>query len=215
MTEAEAKPAPPQKHRTGAPTVLFLVFLGVAIGAGAAWCGTRGGEPAETTTVRPTPDVIVAVRDLARLESASFHIERVVDLADRQDRLFGLVQVEDAILLVAAGDVTAGVDLAEIRDGDIEVDREAGTARIVLPRPQVFSARLDSQRTYVHTRRTDVLARERQDLETRARQEAERTIQASAVEGGILDRARENAARTVETLVRSLGYEPQISWAAE
>ena len=35
------------------------------------------------TVVRPTPDVLVAVRDLARLESASFHMERVIDLSDK------------------------------------------------------------------------------------------------------------------------------------
>ena len=38
------------------------------------------------TVVRPTPDVLVAVRDLARLESASFHMERVIDLDERVAR---------------------------------------------------------------------------------------------------------------------------------
>jgi hypothetical protein len=70
----------------------------------------------------------------------------------------------------------------------------------------VFSARLDNQRTYVHTRTTDVLARRSQTLETRARQEAERTLQQAALESGLLTRADRNAARTVESLVRSLGY---------
>ena len=78
--------------------------------------------------------------------------------------------------------------------------------RITLPPAEVFSARLDNQRTYVHTRTTDVLARRSQTLETRARQEAERTLQQAALEGGLLTRADRNAARTIESLVRSLGY---------
>lgn len=200
----------------GIALVVFLLLVGAVAGGAAATCyGTSREEDKDTTVIRPTTDVITAVRDLARLEGAEYHVERVIDLADRQERLFGLVQAQDAILLVAAGDVVAGIDLSQMRDGDVEVDLERRTARIVLPRPQVFSARLDSQRTYVHTRSTDVLARERQDLETRARQEAERTIQQAAVEGGILDRAKDNAGRTVETLVRSLGYRPEITWAAE
>lgn len=175
--------------------------------------GAQGDDGTETV-VRPTSDVVVSIRDLARLESAEYHIERVVDLRDRQERLFGLVQAEDAILLVAAGDVTAGVDLTRMRDGDVVVDVEARTARITLPAPEVLSTRLDSERTYVHARETDVMARRSEDLETRARQEAERTLEDAALEAGILGRARTNAEETVRLLVRALGYQRvQIDFA--
>lgn len=166
--------------------------------------------------VRPTTSVVVAVRDLARLESAEMHVERVIDLTDRQERMWGLVHVEDAILLVAAAEVVAGVDLGDLREDDVEVDHERGVARITLPPPRVLSTRLDTDRTYVHTRRTDVLARRREDLETLARREAERTLQAAALEGGLLDRARRNASHTVQTLVRALGFRRvEIRWARD
>ena len=70
------------------------------------------------TVVQPTPNVLVAVKDLARLESATFHMERVIDLSDKQSLLFGLVQSEDAILLVAVADVSAGVDLQKLDASD-------------------------------------------------------------------------------------------------
>jgi uncharacterized protein DUF4230 len=170
-----------------------------------------------TESERPsTPSVVAAVRDLARLESACYHMERVIDLADRQEHLFGLVHAQDAILLVAAADVTAGIDLGELREGDVTIDPKRHRAHLSLPRPQVFSTRLDSEHTYVHTRQTDVLARRREDLETRARQEAERTLREAAVRAGILEHARDSAAHTVESLVRSLGYERvTISWARQ
>lgn len=177
-----------------------LAHLGAAAG------GPRDAAPATTEVVRPTVDVVVAVRDLARLETAQYHMERVIDLEERQRRLFGLLETSDAILLVAAGDVRAGVDLGAIEDDDVDADLAAGTARLVLPAPEVLSARLDEGRTYVHTRRTDTLGRRSETLETRARQEAERTIREAAVEAGILDRARDNARRTVTSLVRSLGF---------
>lgn len=158
-----------------------------------------------TVTVRPTPDVLRAVRDLARLESVSFHMERVVDLRETQARAWGLVEAEDAILLVAVGDVTAGVDLGAVRPDDVSVDHAASRATLTLPRATVFAARLDSSRTYVHSRTTDLLAQRQEQLETRARQEAERSMEAAAREGGILTRAEANAERTVTNLVRALG----------
>lgn len=151
--------------------------------------------------------MVAAIRDLARLETASFHMERVIDLQQRQRTLFGLVESTDAILLVAAAEVEAGVDLTEMRDGDVVVDLEARTAVITLPPPQIFSARLDNERTYVHTRRTDTLAARSEQLETRARREAERSLREAAIAAGILERARDNARASVTTLVRALGYD--------
>ncbi|OLC57653.1 MAG: hypothetical protein AUH85_02730 [Chloroflexi bacterium 13_1_40CM_4_68_4] len=159
-----------------------------------------------TTVVRSAPSVVVAVRDLARLESAQYHVERVIELRDRQSRFFGLVTAEDAILLVAVGEVTAGVDLSLLRDADVVVDSASGTARVTLPAAQVLSTRLDNDQTWIYSRTTDLLAQRHEDLETRARQEAERTLEQSALERGILDRARTNAERTIESLIRSLGY---------
>ena len=159
------------------------------------------------TVVRQTPDVLLAVKNLARLESVSFHMERVVDMSDKQSQLFGLVNTEDALLLVAIGDVTAGVDLAKLSPGDVNVEPDAGRARIVLPAPEVFHAALDEERTYVHTRKTGILAKRKDALESEARRNAQRSIEAAAREAGILKRAEDNAKLVVGELVRSLGYE--------
>jgi hypothetical protein len=159
------------------------------------------------TVVRPTPDVLVAVRDLARLESASFHMERVIDLSDKQSKLWGMVHSEDAILLVAVAEVTAGIDLQKLTAADVVVDPARRTARINLPAPEVLHAALDNDKTYVHSRKTDTLAERHENLESRARKEAERTLIESARQAGILNRASDNARRTVEALVHSLGYD--------
>lgn len=193
----------------GGSLVLLAAIAACLAGAAGSWLGGllhAEPEPPETVVVQPTPDVITAVRDLARLESASFHVERVVDLTSRQRRLGGLLNAEDTILLVAAADVSAGIDLARMRDGDVVIEPDAYRATITLPSAEILSARLDNDRTYVHRRETDLLARRRESLETDARREAERTLRQAAIEGGILERAERNAARTVEALVRSLGY---------
>lgn len=153
------------------------------------------------------PAVITAVRELSRLEGVSFHVERVVDLRDKQESMFGFVKSEDAILLVASGDVVAGVDLGAIKPGDIVVDHERKTATLTLPKAEVFSARLDNDKTQVHTRKTDLFAKRKESLETEARQAAERTLREAAEENGIREKAEQSVARTVRSLVRSLGFE--------
>lgn len=197
-------------------TLAVVVLLGSALGTCAYRHFTTKEDEKETLAVRPTPSVIVAVRDLARLHTVTHQVDRIVDLRDRQERLFGLVTGEDSILLVASGEVTAGVDLSELREGDVTINAERRTARIVLPPPRVLSTHLSAEGTYVYSRKTDVLAKRREDLETRARAEAERTLEDAAIKGGILHRARVNAETTITALVRSLGYdEVRVVWRPE
>jgi hypothetical protein len=172
--------------------------------------------PAPTVSARPTPNVVLAVRDLSRLEAASYHMEKVVELTDRQSRFFGLVEAKDALLLVAVGDVVAGVDLSKVGDGDVQLDATVNGVRVRLPRPEVLSASIDEAQTRVYERTTDVMASRNEQLEGLARQEAERAIRQGALDGGILDRARASAERTVRTLLLSLGFaRVEITWGGE
>lgn len=197
-----------------AAVVPLVLVTALATAALTATFATKPPSPTRvTTTVRPTPSVVRAVRDLARLETASFHMERVIDLRETQSRAFGLIEAEDAILLVAAADVTAGVDLAGLRDEDVVHDAARSRVTLTLARPTVLSTRLDSEHTFVHSRTTDLLARRQEQLESRARQEAERTLAAGAVEAGLLRRAEDNAARTITSLARSMGYaDVEVRW---
>lgn len=188
---------------------VLSLLLGLSL---AGWFLVRPKPPllppmsSSVSVVRPLPSVLLAVRDLARLESVSFHMERVIDLTEKQSRLFGLVETQDAILLVAVADISAGIDLARLQEGDIQADPKLGRVKIRLPNAEIFHVNLDKEHTYVHTRKTGLLARREEDLESRARAEAERALVDAAREAGILVRARENARRVVEGLVRSLGY---------
>lgn len=215
--DREAAGPPPDKRAAGpavkgASTVLLVLVAACLGGVVVQWIAQifepEPEPPAEVVEVRATPSVVLAVRDLARLESTSFHVERVIDMTSRQRTLFGLVEAQDSILLVAAADVVAGVDLSQLEESDVVVDGERVT--ITLPAPEIFTTALDNDSTYVYERDTDVLARRSNSLETRARREAERTLREAAVEAGIHDRARRSARQTVESLVRSLGYDEVV-----
>lgn len=194
-----------------------LRWLGFALGVLlAVLVGTMlAGKRRDPTTdvIRPAPNVLVAVQALARLETVSFHMERVMDLSDKQSRLFGLVESEDALLLVAVANITAGVDLGKLPSDAVEVDHALRTVRIKLPTAEVFSTALDNEHTYVHTRRTGLMAQRKEDLEARARVEAERALLDAARSAGLLQAATKNAQRAVEALLRSLDFQ-QIEVAA-
>ena len=185
----------------------------VALGyvAGRSQPEATGDRP----TVRPTGSVILAMHELSRLETESFHVEKVIELTDEQSRVFGLVQAKDAILLVAVGDVVAGVDLAGVADGDVHVDAATGAVRVELPSPRVLSTSIDEGQTHVFNRSTELLATRREDLESLARKEASEQIEKAARDGGILARARAGAERTVRALIQSLGFhDVVITWRA-
>lgn len=195
-------------QRTLARIVVPLAIAAAALLGGVVVWLARAGEPppAVTTTTRPTAAILVAVRDLSRLEAAEMHMERVIQMTDTQRVVFGLGEAEDSILLVAAADVVAGVDLSEVGEDDVVLAPD-GAVTITVPRATVLSARLDSARTFVHARDTDLLAERSEDLESRARAEAERTLEAAAIEAGLLERAERSAARTLESLLHAVGHE--------
>jgi uncharacterized protein DUF4230 len=162
---------------------------------------------------RGTPGVILAIHDVARLETTVFHIEKVVEVGDAQSRLWGLVQAKDAVILVAVGDVAAGVDLTKVRAEDVHTDPVARAVRVVLPTPEIVSATLDARATHVYSRSTDLLAHRNEQLEGDARRTAEEQMRKAAIDEGILERARTSAERTLGALLRELGYQNvEIDW---
>ncbi len=218
MTEPDSGPRPPSPLRVIAVAALVALLILVAFVAGAALTAALGltdrlQASSERTVVRPGDSVVTAVRELARLESSSWHVERVIDLSEEQARLWGALKVKDSLLLVAAADVTAGVDLGRLADGAVVADPDARSVTLTLPQPQVFATVLDNARTYVHSRTTEMLADRKEDLESRARQQAEATLRQAALDAGILEHARESAERSLTTLLRALGYERvEIAW---
>ena len=163
--------------------------------------------------VTPTPQLLVAVKDFARLETTELHVEKVVDLSDKQKVLFGLVEANDAMLLVASGRATVGIDLEKMKDTDVTLDPATGTARMRLPQPEVLSTSLDEDKTYVYTRETDTFAKRNETLEGRARKEALKAVDSAARDPEVMKRSRDQAERQLRALAMQLGAKKvEISW---
>jgi hypothetical protein len=199
------------------PLVAALVLTSIAaIGAGALAVTDALRPPPASTSVlveAPTPSLLVAVRELSRLESAQVHVEKVIDLSDRQSRLFGLVESKDALLLVAVGRASIGVDFGKLEPSDVRFDEASKTATFTLPRPEVLSASLDEDATYVYKRDTDLLAKRNERLESAARKAAVKAIEEAAKTPEVDATARTSAEKQLTALARSLGArEVRIHW---
>lgn len=156
-----------------------------------------------TPTVRPDPVTIVhAVRQLARLESIQYAIEKVIT-AETGQGPFGFL-FGDRLLFVAHGTVTAGVDLAKIEAKDIDVD-ETGRVTIRMPQAEIFNVTLENEKSYVYDRDIGLLRRGDVQLETAARVAAEQAIREAALEDGILEQAQVNAENVITRLLLSVG----------
>ena len=115
----------------------------------------------------------------------------------------------DRLLFVAHGIVIAGVDLEKLGPDDLQVEENVLFVR--LPEAEIFIATLDNQNSYVYDRDKGLLTKGDVNLETTARRVAEREIETSAVEDGILEIAKLNAENYLYRLLLEIGgYEDVI-----
>ena len=188
-------------------TTIIAVLASLLIGAGAAsWIMTRQGS---ATRIDASRDAVVKeMRSLGRLETSSFSIEKIIEAKKDEggpwrDILFG-----DKLLLIANGEVVAGFDLTGLEEDDIQ---KAGAGlRVQLPAPQIFSVRLDNEKTRVYDRDQGLLTRGDKDLESEARLAAEQSIREAACAAGILREAKENAVKQITALLGALGFPDSV-----
>ncbi len=159
-----------------------------------------------TPTILPDPVTIIhEVRGLARLETIKFSLEKIITAETRQGVFEFLVG--DRLIFVAHGEVIAGVDLEKLAPEDLEVRN--GVLYVTLPEAEIFVATLDNEQSYVYDREKGILTKGEVDLETEARRAAEREIEESALEDGILELAAQNAESFLDRLFRDLGF-PEV-----
>ena len=192
---------------------LLLVLLSMALGIFVSRADFLGrvpvvgpflfeDRPARTTT---GPTVVEGIQDLDRL--ATVRWTESVPVA-RQSGGTGLERVfsGEKVLLIASGDVEAGVDLAQIGEEDVRVEDDVVTIR--LPEPEVFSATLDEGETSVYDRDLSPLNLRPDDkLVEEARGEAVERIEEAARENGILEQAESNAEDSISAFATTLGFE--------
>jgi hypothetical protein len=129
-------------------------------------------------------------------------VQKVVDVEDEK------VPVgKESLLIVVQGRVIAGMDLSSFSERNISV-QPGGTVIVALPEPKILHLYLDEKNTKIWDRKVTwwtPWVPFNPALETRARQEALKQIEATALEMGILEDARRSAQDTASRLVRAAG----------
>ena len=150
------------------------------------------------------PTVVDRIQRLQRLETVVYTMDKLVTGA-KENPVFPDFLAGDRLLMLVHGEVVAGIDFSGLKPGDVRIDGKE--VRLHLPASQVFSTRLDSEKTRVYSRQTGLLVPTDPNLETQVRQEGERELQAAALADGILRTAQQNASSTITSLLQGLGFE--------
>ena len=200
----------PRRH-VGAILLGLLLFFALGVGAAvfaffhlgpAGFIGMLGMPRQVTATTAPV--VVEQIQKLSRLETVSYSVDTVVEgkrgSAVLPDALFG-----DKLLLIVHGQVFAGIDLGKLKPEAVRVDGRSVT--LDLPPSEIFSTRIDENKSRVFTRQTGLLVPSDPNLETETRRTAESQILQSAQADGILDTARSNGRDSVAALLRGLGFQ--------
>ena len=149
------------------------------------------------------PTVIRQIRALQRLETVSYTMDKII-VGERENPVLPKFLAGDRLLLVVHGEAIAGVDLSKLQPNDVAVHER--TVTIHLPQAEIFTTRLDNARTRVYSRDTGLFSSPDPNLEGDVRQEAERQLQAAALQDGILKSADQNARQTITSLMTGLGF---------
>src|SRR5271166_1173587 len=192
----------------GILTVVLLVIL--AIGA-SIWAFTgfglfevgrmvRGGQ-VHISLDQPT--VIRQIRELQRLETVSYTMDKIIS-GERENPVLPRFLAGDRLLLIVHGEAIAGVDLSKLQPSDVVVKGRSVSIR--LPQAEIFTVRLDNARSRVYSRDTGLFSTPDPNLEGEVRQEAERQLQAAALQDGILKTGDQNARQTLTSLLTGLGF---------
>ncbi|MEO8726194.1 MAG: DUF4230 domain-containing protein [Acidobacteriaceae bacterium] len=207
VSQSQSVTTPAQVRR---PRPFAWIFLGLLLGLLIAALSVRillpsalqkFGFGAKTTLTDST--VVREIRSLQRLESVVYTLDQIVT-TEHTYELLPPSLAGDRILLIVHGDVIAGIDLGQLQSQDVSVHDRSVT--IKLPKAQIFTTRLDNQRTRVYSRDTGLFSTPDPQLESEARRHAEEQLTAAALQDGILGNATENAGNSITALLHSLGF---------
>ena len=190
-------------------TALLLALLALAL---ASCGGEKQGE--ERQAVDTIPLMVTKVRQCSRLYTAEYQVRKIVTLDDRK-RLEGTFMSQDFSLELPAGrrkvaipiEATLKAYINFATFGEDNVRRRGNKLEIILPDPKVVltSSKVDHEgiRQYVALTRSRFTDEELASLERQGRE----SILQSVTQMGILETARESAARTLAPLLAELGFQ--------
>jgi hypothetical protein len=197
-----------QPGTVAAAAILFVALIGLFVTAQGQV--SKAPPPAVTTTLLTPTLVVSEVRAAALITYAqvgTVTIKKERDAAPPNsilkplhDKLLGEEIVADVGVRVVAG-----VNLKHLREEDVQV--ESQRASVTLPPAKVLMVYVDESLTRVVSHRAGWFTGRDLSLMASARREAMEALVNAALENGLLEKAGQQAATVIASIVRGLGFE--------
>lgn len=195
-------------------TALFLLLAVMLSG-----CSSGGSEEQEDPryqSIDTMPMLIMQIQKCSRLYTSEYHIHKIVTHDDelslkgsvlKQNINIPMPMGKRKIAIPMDATVKAYIDFAQFTEKNIE--RQGSKITLVLPDPQIqmTSSKINQSaiKSYVGLTRAHFSDEEMTHYEQQGRQAILNNIQ----QMGIVETARQSAARTLIPLLKQLGYEEQ------
>lgn len=190
---------------------VVLLLLVVALPLGTFWM-IKGSTATESKGV-----FLEQIRDLNELTTAEAFSKVIIEREDNkvfgQDIGLDLPGTKRQLLVVIPGSVKAGIDFSEVTEEDIQVDEEAKTATLTLPKadflggPEIFMDRVEIY-SYEGLFREGADISEGFDLA----EEAQKMMLEETEGQGLLEQAEENGAKSVKEMFKLVDYDVTVKF---
>ena len=193
---------------------LVIVVLALVTGVGIArygdripWLAPILGQPTQNSEA-----VVQGIQRLNELATVKYTTQVIVT-EEQNTRILQQPLPEfltgEKVLLLAVGEVQAGIDLEELGQRDVQVEGQRVT--IDLPQASILDSSLDEDKTKLYDRDRGLLRIRGNDaLLEEARRDAEDRMVEAARQNGIVEQAQNNAEESLRAFVTSLGYEDVV-----
>jgi hypothetical protein len=200
-------------------TARLVAFAAVAVVAVVLLIGLIPGlgdlNPFKTETKdRSQPVVLKSLERLSEYRAASANLQVVVDVEQDAGLLPSFIKGSKT-LLVASGNVDAGVSFRGLRGSNLKIDADRTAATITLPGATLSEPRLDLEKTRVFDtdrglldRVGDAFGSGGADEERKLLRLAQRKLaEAARADPDILATAERNTRQMLEGMLRGLGFQ--------
>ncbi|WP_020525977.1 DUF4230 domain-containing protein [Catelliglobosispora koreensis] len=217
MIEGPTQPIRTEKSRFGRRvfwTLLIIALIGamlVGFNAGRFLPDWLKNPFQEQVTDQSQPPILLSIKDLARFVAAEGNFEVVIDL--KKDRKYVPDWlINERTLFVAAGTVEAYVEFSNLTEDKIKQSEDRKSVEISLPAPVLAEPKLNLDRSYVFAEERGLFNRVGDffDGDNNRQREtllvANQRLATAAQNSQLIQRAQENTRKTLESLLRSLGF---------
>ena len=200
--------APVSRKSWGCGTFVGAALLVLAVAVALYFLGPRF-FPSKFGPDAATPEpVIITIEKIIPLgELATVQYKSIAEVSNERipDDVRKYLNAKEKMVMLVYGDVKAGFDLTKIQPNDLWVDGKR--VQLILPPPEILSASVDFERSHIVSYDKSFIFGNDPELEQVTLGMGKKAIINAALEGDVLEMARQYGKLFFENHLRSLGFE--------